>query len=178
MEYRFPSWLAYSVMGLLTLTLGVGGYWVQLPTTSSHPRHSVVVCMFAIFSLFLLWAYLYVKRYSIQIMGEAVILTGAFRTRTISLSEIKQVVTMTAPRSGTDSWLVDEHDQVIAKLMAASKDMARCSSAWGRRFSRGRCFSIGLPVGGLGKCRWRAIRIGYLTRLPPLRVEEGLVGCC
>lgn len=116
MECRFPTWLAYAFLGLFTLAFGAVGYLIQLPVNPSHPRHGVVVYIFAILSLALLWACLHAKRYRLQITGEAVIIIGVFRTRTISLSAIKQVVTMTALRSGTDSWLVDANDQAIAKI--------------------------------------------------------------
>jgi len=64
----------------------------------------------------LTWGYLYVRRYGIQFGADGLIVTSAFRVRTIPFSTIKQVVTATAPRSGTDSWLVDGSNAVIAKI--------------------------------------------------------------
>lgn len=117
MKYRFPRWISYVLLGFIVLAIATGLYAVGASTARPSIGAAIVYGAVGVCSMTLLaWGYLYVRRYSIQIGTEGVIITYAFRARVIPFAMIKQVVTATAPRSGTDSWLVDGNDAVIAKI--------------------------------------------------------------
>jgi hypothetical protein len=117
MKYRFPRWISYALLGFIVFAIAAGLYAAGASTARSSIGVAIVYGAVGVCPMSLLvGGYLYVRRYSIQIVTEGVIITNAFRARTIPFPMIKQVVTATAPRSGTDTWLVDGNDAVIAKI--------------------------------------------------------------
>jgi hypothetical protein len=117
MEYRFPRWISYALLGVMVPVIALGLYATISPAACPSVGATVVFGVIGACILALLaWGYRYVRRYSFQIGHETISITSAFRTRSIPLSMIKQVIIVKAPRSGTDSWLVDGSDVVIAKI--------------------------------------------------------------
>ncbi|GLQ90973.1 YdbT family protein [Dyella flagellata] len=117
MEYRYPRWISYVLLGFMVPVIAVAVYAID--TSIAHPGAGadiafgvVGICIMALLG----WVYLYVRRYSFQIGPECVNITGVLRTRSIPFSMINQVVTAAAPRSGTDSWLIDGNDAIITKI--------------------------------------------------------------
>ena len=117
MEYRFPEWISYVLMGAMLLVIAVAMYAISTPSACPSVGAAIAFSVVGACLLILLaWGCLYLRRYRFQIGPTGVNVTGAFRTRMIPFSMIRQVVTASAPRSGTDSWLVDESDAVIVKI--------------------------------------------------------------
>lgn len=117
MEYRFPSWISYVLLGFIVAVAGFAVYAGMTPTPSSSIGSNIVfgligTCLLAV----LAWGYLYVSRYVIALGAENVAITGAFRTKLIPLSSIAQVITVSSPRGGTDSWLLNRENVSLAKI--------------------------------------------------------------
>lgn len=117
MEYRFPSWISYALLGFIVAVAGFAVYAAMTPTPSSSVGSNIALgligtCLLAVPA----WGYLYVSRYVIALGAENVAITGAFRTKLIPLSSISQVITVSSPRGGTDSWLLDREDVSLAKI--------------------------------------------------------------
>jgi hypothetical protein len=116
-KYGFPRWIPYLLLAVMAAASG----GCVVAALGSGPSYGAGVNILfgmqgiAIF-VFLAWGFLYTFRYSVQLGSEGVSITGAFRTRTIPLGSIAQVITASAPRSGTDSWLLDKSDAYLAKL--------------------------------------------------------------
>ena len=117
MEYRFPRWLSHVLLGFIVLVIAAEVYAIGSLAARPSSGEAIAYCVVgACLMPLLAWGYLYVRRYGIQLGADGLIVTSAFRVRTIPFSIIKQVVTAAAPRSGTDAWLVDGSDAVIAKI--------------------------------------------------------------
>lgn len=117
MECRFPSWFSYALLGFIVAATGFAVYAAMTPAPSSSAGSNIVfgligICLLAV----LAWGYLYVSRYAIALGAENVAITGAFRTKLIPLGSISQVVTVSSPRGGTDSWLLNRDDVSLAKI--------------------------------------------------------------
>lgn len=117
MEYRFPSWISYALLGFIVAVAGFAVYAAMTPAPSSSVGSNIVfgligTCLLAV----LAWGYLYVIRYVIALGAENVAITGAFRTKLIPLSSIAQVITVSSPRGGTDSWLLNRENVSLAKI--------------------------------------------------------------
>lgn len=117
MQYRFPKWLAYAVAALIVLLVTISAYAVKaMPATRVSVGGNVFGLLGVCMLTFLMWVYLYVRRYRIQIENAAVIVRSAFLIKTIPLSSVAQVITVSTPRGGTVSWLVGKNDAVLAKV--------------------------------------------------------------
>lgn len=98
MKYRFPRWISYALLGFIVFAIAAGLYAAGASTARSSIGVAIVYGAVGVCPMSLLvGGYLYVRRYSIQIVTEGVIITNAFRARTIPFPMIKQVVTATAP---------------------------------------------------------------------------------
>lgn len=117
MEYRFPKWNSYALLSLIVLVFAAGLYAVAAaPTRPSMGSAIACSVIGACLMTLLVWGYLYARCFSIKIDAEGVTIATVFRARTIPYATIKQVVTATASRGGTDAWLLDGSDAVIAKV--------------------------------------------------------------
>lgn len=117
MAYRFPRWISYALLGLIVAMAGLGIYAAMTPAPGSRAASSIVFGLVGVGLLaLLLWGYLYVSRYVIALGTDNVAITGAFRTRLIPLGSIAQVITVSSPRGGTDSWLLNKEDVRLAKI--------------------------------------------------------------
>lgn len=117
MKHGFPKWFPYLLLGVLVPICAAAA----LATLESGALYGVGA--YAAFGLLvaavcalLAWSFLYAIRYCVHVRPDGISITGAFRTRTIDLSSIAQVITASAPRSGTDTWLLDKDDTCLAKL--------------------------------------------------------------
>jgi hypothetical protein len=117
MKHSFPKWFPYLLLGVMVAAFGVCAKAVLelVPFFGARAYVAFGLIGAAVF-VFLAWSFLYTARYSVQVGSEGVSITGAFRTHIIPLSSIAQVITMSAPRSGTDSWLLDKNDACLAKF--------------------------------------------------------------
>ena len=105
------------MLGFIVAATGFAVYAAMTPSPSSSAGSNIVFDLIGICLLALLaWGYLYVSRYSIALGAENVAITGAFRTKLIPLGSISQVVTVSSPRGGTDSWLLNRDDVSLAKI--------------------------------------------------------------
>lgn len=105
------------LLSLIVALTGLAVYAAMNPTPGSSVGSNIVfgligACILAA----LVWGYLYVSRYVIALGAESVAITGAFRTRLIPLSSIAQVITVSSPRGGTDSWLLSRENISLAKI--------------------------------------------------------------
>lgn len=117
MKHSFPRWFPYLLLGVMVAAFG--GCAEAVLTSGPFSGVAVYVALGLIgvaAFVFLAWSFLYATRYSVQVGSEGVLITGAFRTHTIPLSSIAQVITASAPRSGADSWLLDKNDACLAKF--------------------------------------------------------------
>lgn len=117
MKHSFPRWFPYLFLVVLSGIFGACAVAVLGSTPISGVGAYVALGLMGVgIFVVLAWGYLYATRYAVQVGSTAVSIMGAFRTRTIPLSSIAQVITASAPRSGTDSWLLDKDDTCLAKL--------------------------------------------------------------
>lgn len=118
MAYRFPNWLKYVVLGFIVAVLGFSAYAFEVtPTVCSTIGSEVVLSGIDVLLLALLtYAYIYFSRYLIQFDDAVLLIRGAFRIRSVPFVSIAQVITVSAPRGGTDSFLLDKDDGVLAKI--------------------------------------------------------------
>jgi hypothetical protein len=117
MEYRFPKWHSYVFLGLLVLVFAAGVYAVVAPTARFGIGAAIVFSVVgACLVTLLARVYIYVRCFSIEIGAEGVTIANLFRVRTIPYATIKQVVRVTASRGGTDAWLLDGNNAVVAKV--------------------------------------------------------------
>ncbi len=72
--------------------------------------------LFVCATAFCLYGSLYASRYRIQLEDDSITVTNAFHTRSIALSRIAQVITISTPRGGTNSFLLDINDGVLGKI--------------------------------------------------------------
>ncbi len=116
MKHRFPGWFPYLLLGVLGGITGACTVAILGSEAIYGVGAYVTLGLLAAAVCALAWSFLYAIRYSVQVRPEGVLITGAFRIRTIPLDSIAQVITASAPRSGTDSWLLDKDDTCLAKL--------------------------------------------------------------
>jgi len=114
MEYRFPKWICIgtSMFVLAPATILAGA---MKPTLSAiTDTRLVLVGAGACLLPLLVWVYLCVSRFRIELSVEGLNIAGLYRVRFIPFDAIANVVT-TSYRS-TDSWLLEKSDRVVAKL--------------------------------------------------------------
>lgn len=117
MRHRYPKWLVYMVLVLMVASIGACAHVLLKSALFSGTGANIAFCLIgAALLVFLVWSYLHVIRYSVEVGSEDISITRAFRTRAIPLNSIAQVITASAPRGGTDSWLFDKSDTCLAKL--------------------------------------------------------------
>jgi hypothetical protein len=117
MKHRFPRWVPFLFLAVLVMAFGGFAQTVlALGPFSGAGAYAALTMLGAAVFAFLAWSFLYVWRYSVQIVSGGVSISGIFRTHTIPLNSIAQVITASAPRSGTDSWILDSNDKCLAKL--------------------------------------------------------------
>ncbi|HTV85829.1 MAG TPA: hypothetical protein VME63_10495 [Dyella sp.] len=118
MEYRYPKWLPYTLLAFFAVLAGAGLFALgTIPSTPSCMRGEIAfgIAWMLLLALLLI-GYFYLRSYCISVNGDAVMIKGSLHTRTIAISSIAQIVTVSTPRGGTDSWLLSEHNKVLAKL--------------------------------------------------------------
>jgi hypothetical protein len=118
MEYRYPNWLAYL---FLVLLLGFSGVFIcvfaMLAPGASQPFGKILFGAFCGACLIALAiAYLYFDRYRVWIGDGVVTVKGPFRAKTIPIPSVAQIITVSTPRGGTGSFLLDNGNRVLAKL--------------------------------------------------------------
>ncbi|MEV8521625.1 hypothetical protein ABZR86_17665 [Dyella marensis] len=117
MEYRFPRWISYLLLFFIAAMVGLAAYAVRTPTPSSSVGSDIVIGLIVVcLATVSAWGYLYVSRYVIEVGAENVAITGVFHTKLIPLGSIAQVITVSSPRAGTDSWLLNKQDVSLAKI--------------------------------------------------------------
>lgn len=117
MEYRFPEWISYVLLASIALVIAAGMYVAGASIEHPHSGSNAAYYMAAACAVSLLaWSYLAIRSYKLRIGDEEVIISRVFRTRIIPFPLIKQVVTVSTPRGGTDTWLIDGNDAVITKI--------------------------------------------------------------
>ena len=117
MKYSFPRWFPYLLLAVMVATFGVcAAAALRSGLICGRDGYIVVGLIGGAVFMFLVWSFLYSARYGVKVGSEGVSITGVFRTHAIPLSSIAQVVTASAPRSGTASWLLDKNDACLAKL--------------------------------------------------------------
>jgi len=117
MEYRFPEWISYVLLASIALVIAAGiyvaGASIEHPHSGSDAAYYVTgACAVSL----LAWSYLAIRSYKLRIGDEEVIISRAFRTQIIPFPLIEQVVTVSTPRGGTDTWLIGGNDAVITKI--------------------------------------------------------------
>jgi hypothetical protein len=117
MEYRFPEWISYVLLASIALVIAAGiyvaGASIEHPHSSSDAAYDVAgACVVSL----MVWGYLSIRSYKLRIGDQEVIISRAFRRQIIPFPQIKQVITVTTPRGGTDTWLIDGDDAVITKI--------------------------------------------------------------
>lgn len=117
MEYRFPEWIAYVLLSSIVLVIAAGIYVVGASIEHPHSGSALAYGVAGACTASLLtWGYLSIRSYKLRIGDQEVIISRVFRRQIIPFPLIKQVVTVTAPRSGTDTWLIDGKEAVITKI--------------------------------------------------------------
>jgi len=117
MEYRFPEWIAYVLLSSVVLVIAAGTYVVGASIGYPHSGSALAYGVAGACTVSLLtWSYLSIRSYKLWIGDQEVIISRAFRRQIIPFPLIKQVVTVTTPRGGTDAWLIDGKDAVITKI--------------------------------------------------------------
>jgi hypothetical protein len=117
MKYGFPKWFPYLLLGVMATAFGVCAKAALEWEPFSGMGAYVAFCpLGVVVFVFLTWSFLYAARYSVEVGSNGVSITGALRTRIIPLASIAQVITVSAPRSGTDSWLLDKNGACLAKF--------------------------------------------------------------
>jgi len=117
MKHRFPRWFPFLLLAVLVMAFGgFARAILALGPFSGAAAYSALTLAGAAVFAFFAWSFLYAWRYSVQVVSGGVAITGVFLTHTIPLSSVAQVITASAPRSGTDSWIVGKNDDCLAKL--------------------------------------------------------------
>ncbi|AIF46036.1 hypothetical protein [Dyella japonica] len=117
MKHSFPRWFPFLL--LVVLVMAFGGFSqavIALGPFSGAGAYAALTLLGAAVFAFLAWSFIYVWRYNVQVVSGGLSITGIFRTHTIPLSSIAQVITASAPRSGTDSWILGTNDECLAKI--------------------------------------------------------------
>ncbi|GAA0681039.1 hypothetical protein ISN75_19080 [Dyella marensis] len=135
MEYRHSKWLSREILGFAALPAGflIAAFEPSLCSSASAQISLGVVG--ASLLVLLICGYLYVSRYRIKLAPDGISITGLSRTRSIPFSTIVHVVTIKAPRSGTDSWLLDNDDTIIAKIDGGLLGFDELMASLGERLS-------------------------------------------
>lgn len=135
MEYRYPKWSAYAVLifPIAFIGFGIYGFVTDSANCSSLSSDAFIAVILTGATALSLLGYLYLSRHSIRLENDAMIVTGAFRTKSIPFSRIMQVLTTSTPRGGTTSLLVDEHDAVLGKLDGSLTGFGDLFTALGKK---------------------------------------------
>lgn len=120
MEYRYPKWLANAVLAVFIVFAGLGVGVVAFekdPSASSHAVVEIALGMgWMLLLAILLFGCFYLRDYYVSVGEDALTIKGLLRAKIITFSSIAQIVTVSTPRGGTDSWLLSRDDRLLAKL--------------------------------------------------------------
>src|ERR1700761_896772 len=123
MKHRFPRWFPFLLLAVLVMAFGGFARAILAlgPFSGAAAYSALALAVAAVFAFFA-WSFLYAWRYSVQVVSGGVAITGVFHTHTIPLSSVAHIITASAPRSGTDSWILDKNDDCLAKLAGSLID--------------------------------------------------------
>lgn len=118
MEYRYPKWLANTLLAFFIVLAGLGLFaFGKTPSIPSSMGGEIVFgIVWVLLLTLLIFGYFYLRDYYVLVGDDAVMIKVPRHTKTIAFSSIAQIVTASTPRGGTDSWLLSKDDQILAKL--------------------------------------------------------------
>lgn len=117
MKHSFPRWVPFLILAVLAMAFGaVAQAALRFGSFSGAGAYAALTLVGTAVFGFLAWSFLYVWRYSVQVASGCLSITGISHTHTIPLSSVALVITVSTPRGGTDSWILDKNDRCLAKL--------------------------------------------------------------